>query len=239
MHLLVVGCVDSKLQSHVLKRLGYHHATLECHAATGSTVTRYGCLVLLSSRYVESRIHRVAREFGIASVLDGERLERNYGQRVLHFARTYGVTSVQTQSVACCIEHAQVASAYQVYIVGVVGIECAHHMCAVVDVDSEVHVESVDRRTCHRYGIGVAEVDKLDESVELVVGAERRVAQYISNVCRAQYIESATHTQRIERTFSQSEEVDPSLSVSLRACCLLRIDKQIVVGTHPYTERHV
>jgi hypothetical protein len=49
-HLLVVGCVDSKLQSHVLKRLGYHDATLECHAATGSTVTRYGSLVLLCSR---------------------------------------------------------------------------------------------------------------------------------------------------------------------------------------------
>ena len=112
-------------------------------------------------------------------------------------------------------------------------------MCAVVDIDSEVHVESVDRRTCHRYGIGVPTTICFHESVELVVGTEWRIAQYISNVCRAQYIESATHTQRIERSFSQSEEVDPSLSVSLRACCLLRIDKQIVVGTHPYVERHI
>ena len=112
-------------------------------------------------------------------------------------------------------------------------------MCAVVDIDSEVHVESVDGRTCHRYCIGVAEVDKLHESVQLIVGAERRVAQYVCNVARTQHVQSATHTQRIERTFSQSEEVDPSLSVSLRTCCLLRIDKQIVVGTHPYVERHV
>ena len=120
-----------------------------------------------------------------------------------------------------------------------VGIECAHHMSAVVDIDSEVHVESVDGRTCHGYSVRIAEVDKLHESVKLVVGAERRVAQYVCNVARTQHVQSATHTQRIERTFSQSEEVDPSLAVSLRACSLLRIDKQIVVGTHPYTERHV
>ena len=239
MHLLVVRSIDGKLQPHVLQRLGYHDATLECNAAAGSAVIGHGCLVLFCGGDVESRIHRVAREFGIAAVLDGKCLERNYGQRIFHLTRTYSIASVQTQSVAGSILHTQVASTNEVNIVGVVGIECAQHMRTVVDIDREVHVESVDWRTCHDHGIGVAEVDKLNESVELIVGAERRVAQYVCNVARTQYVQSATHTQCIERTFSQSEEVDPSLAVSLRACCLLRVDEQIVVGTHSYVERHV
>ena len=238
-HLLVVGCVDGKLQSHVLQRLGYHDTTLECNAAAGSAVIGHGCLVLFCGGDVESRIHRVAREFGIAAVLDGKCLERNYGQRVFHLTRTYSIASVQTQSVAGSILHTQVSSTNEVNIVGVVGIECAQHMRTVVDVDREVHVESVDWRTCHGNGIRVAEVDKLHESIELIVGGEWRVAQYICDVARTQHIESSTHTQRIERSLSQSEEVDPRLAISLRACRLLRVDEQIVVGTHSYVERHV
>ena len=182
MHLLVVGGVDDELQTHVLQRLRNLHTALKHYASARASVGRHGGFVLLCGCDVESWVHRVARELDITAILNVERLERNYRQRVFHLARSYGVASVERQTIVAGVEHSQIAAAHKVYIVRLVGVESAQSVCSVVDVYCEVHVESVDRRTLHTHSLRLAEVYKLHESVELVVGRQRRVAQYIRDV---------------------------------------------------------
>ena len=111
-------------------------------------------------------------------------------------------------------------------------------MRSFVDADGEVHVESVDGRTLHGGLLGSAEVDERDKSFEAVVRRERRVAQDVRDVRRAEHVQTTSHTQGVKPTVDGSEEVNVSLAVSLASCRLLRVDEKVVGSTHAQVESH-
>ena len=182
MNLLVVRGVDDKLQTHIVKRLREFHATLERHATSRSSVRCDRGLGAFRGGDVKARVHRIAEELNVASLIDVERLERDDGQRILHLAAAYRIASVKAQPVGSIVEHAQVAATDDVNVVRLVGVKCTEHVRSFVDADGEVHVESVDGRTLHGGLPGSAEVDKRDKSFEAVVRRERRVAQDVRDV---------------------------------------------------------
>ena len=175
MQLHVLWRIKGECQSHVRQRLGDDHATLEIYAATYAALIGNRGFHLLCSRDVERGVHDIARKLYVAAVLYGKRLEWNDGHRILHLSVAQGVFAQQPQRLCWVIGHAQRASAHQIHIVRLVGIQVGNDMCSLRDVDGHVHAEASHLRTAH-YGLGgVAEVSKLHQLVQLVVGSQRRV----------------------------------------------------------------
>ena len=85
-------------------------------------------------------------------------------------------------------------------------------MRTLVDANREVHRQATQRWTLHLHVIRIFEVDELHKSVELVVGGERRVAQYVCDVRRTEHVKTTTEAQGIKRTIGKTEEVDIRLA---------------------------
>ena len=111
-------------------------------------------------------------------------------------------------------------------------------MRSFVDAHAKVHLKSRERRTRDNRFMRSIEVHELHKSVELVVGSKRRVAQNISQVSGAEHTKIATHTQSLKRSVYHSPEIDVCLAVSLRTFVLLRVYKQVIVGTHTHFKIH-
>ena len=75
----VFGCVECELESHVLQCLCDDDARDELHASSHSVSSCHRGLCLFLGGDVELRVHYVAVELEIATVLYGEGLERNDG----------------------------------------------------------------------------------------------------------------------------------------------------------------
>ena len=147
--------------------------------------------------------------------MDREGLQRDDGQGIFHLTAADGVAAPHHNLVDGIVLQAQAASANNVYIVGVVGIEVAIHMGAIVDVDVEVHIEARERRTVDDILGRVLQINKLHKALQLVVGGEGRVFQVVSQVGCAQHVQSAAHRQVADRSLHQTIEIYKRLAVSL------------------------
>ena len=100
------------------------------------------------------------------------------------------------------------------------------------DVYAQIGFEA---RRCGTYndGLGrVAEIGKLHQLIQTVIGRQRGVEQHIGQVARAQQIQPATHLHLIQRTLHACEHIHISLTPGDGVGFLLRIDQQQVLGTH-------
>ena len=153
--------IECELQSHVVQRLGDNHAAFEVHAAPHSIGIRHSGLGLLRGRDVQRRIHRVARKLNIASILNGEGLQRDDGERVFHLTVIQRITPRQSEVICRIILHAQVSATHQVDIVRMVGIQVSHDMSTLGHGHGKIHAESVQWRTVHDGLCGIGKVGEL------------------------------------------------------------------------------
>ena len=166
--------------------------------------------------------------------------QRYHWQGVFHLTLAQGVASRELQTVGWVVRHAQIATANEVDIVGVVSIQCAHHMSLLIDTDTHVHAEAVDVGSFHGVdGCGVGEVGEADEIFQFAISGECRLAQHIGHIGITQHIKPATHLQGRERSLHHTEEVDICLAVEFRAWVLLGIDQQEVACAHPHVKHHL
>ena len=238
LHGHVRRCRDGEPQSHLLQRVADNHTAVEIDttALLARSDTRLGALC---GSDVEPRIHRVARELYVTAVLYGERLERNDRHRVFHLAVVQRVFSPDAEVVGWCVLQSQGALAHQIDIVRMVWLEIAYYSGGTVNVDGQVHVESHALRLPNHHLRGVGEVGEAHQFFHLVIGGERRVAQYVRHVGGAQHIHSSTQAQIVERAAQDTPQIDIRLAVSLAAPLLLRVDEQEVLCRQPYIEVYV
>ena len=118
-------------------------------------------------------------------------------------------------------------------------IEVGHDVCSLGHVDGHVHLESVQHGALDNDLCGVAEVGELDQFLQVVVGGQRRVAQYVAHVCRAQHFQSSAHGKVVDRSAHGGEDVDESLAVGDALGVLLGSDNLEVLCSHAHVERHV
>ena len=168
----VLGGIEGELQSHVVERPGNLDTTVEGHAAPYPAVVRHSSLGALGSGNVECGVHGFASELDIGAVLDGEGLQRNDRQRVLHLAIGQRIATPQSQVVSRAVLHAQGAATHEVDVVGVVGIEIGHDVGTLRHVDAHVHLETVQRRAFDDHLCRIGKVGELDQLVQMVVGSE-------------------------------------------------------------------
>ena len=131
--------------------------------------------------------------------------------------------------------HAQRSSAHEVDIVGVVGIEVGHDVCSLGHVDGHVHLESVQHGALDDDLCGVAEVGELDQFLQVVVGGQGRVAQYVAHVCRAQHFQSSAHGKVVDGSTHGGEDVDEGLAVGDALGVLLGSDDLEVASPRYHT----
>ena len=137
------------------------------------------------------------------------------------------------------ILHTQRAAAHQVDVVGVVGVEVGHDVRPLRHVEGHVHLESVQHRALDDDLCGVAEVGELDQLLQLVVGGQRRVAQHVAHVRRAQHFQPAAHGEVVDGSAHGGEDVDEGLAVGDALGILLGTDNLEVLCPHAHVERHV
>ena len=126
---------------------------------------------------------------------------------------------------------AQVATALQIDVVGLVGIQRTACMGTLVNADLHVDVQGIAFRALHYSHLrSVAEVGETHQLVHLVVGREGRVEQDIIQVSGAQYVEAATHLQLFEVSVETGEEIDEHTPVGHRLFLLTGIDELEVTG---------
>ena len=132
---------------------------------------------------VESGIHRIASEFHIAAVLDGEGLQRDDGQRVFHLTVGEGVTTCEVDAFVI-VSQAQVAATHQVDVVALFSIEVTEDTGSLRHADCQVGLDTSGGGTGDNDLGGIAEVCELYQLVETVVGRQWRIEQHIGHVCR-------------------------------------------------------
>ena len=165
MQLHIFGSIEGELQSHVLQSLGDDDATVEIDTTPYPIVARYGSFSTFGGSNVQRRIHQVARELNIRTILDGKRLQRNDGQRVFHLTIGEGITTRQTKVVGRTIGHAQRTTTHKVDEVGMVGIEVGHDMGSVRYFKGHIHRESSERRTRNNYLSSITKVLELHQVI--------------------------------------------------------------------------
>ena len=168
----ILWSIEGKLKAHVVQCLRNLHATVEVHTSSYTATARYRSLRTLSGRNVQCGIHGVSSEFNVRAVLNGKRLQRNDWQRVLHLAVRQGIASTQLEIISRRVLHAQGTTAHQVDVVRVVGVQIGHHMGTIRHVDGHIHLETIQWRTLDDNLCSVAEVGKLHQFVQLVVGCQ-------------------------------------------------------------------
>ena len=238
LHRHVLGRVERELQPHVAQGPGDLHTAVEHHAAVASSL-RHESLHPLRGGDVQSRVHDVAREFHIASLADGEGLQRYHGQLVFHVAAVDGVSSEELHSVEVRICHPQLSSSLDVHVVRLVRIEHTLDSGSLLHVHHQQHVESVHLRLRGLIHLGgVAEVGECHQFAQPVACVQRRVAQYVCHVGRTEHVERSPHVEFFEWSLHQGSEIDERLSVSHRLRRFLGTDYLIVVRLHLQVHRH-
>ena len=183
MHLHILGCLDDKLHSGLRELLGEAHATVEIYHLALRGAVGHGGFQALGGRDAERRRIRIARKLDVAAILHLEGAQGYDGQRILHLAVVEGIATGEPQVVDGVVGHQKVASAHQIYIVGVLGIERAEYVCLLVYADVKPHVEALDVGALHHIGRSVGEIGELHQLVELVVGYQIRLSEHVRHVC--------------------------------------------------------
>ena len=178
----VIGGIEGKLQSHVSKGLSHLHTTLEVDTAATGGLCTYEGFHLLSGSEVEAGIHDVAIKLNITSFLDGEGLEGDDGQLIFHLTLIECITTEELELVGGVIDHTQFTASFEIDVVGLSGIEGADDTCSLLDVHEQQHIETLDDGTFGSYADGIAEISEGDKLLQLVVGAEGGVFQYVCHV---------------------------------------------------------
>ena len=86
MQLHVLGSVQRKLQTHIVERLGNLDSAVEVDTSSYTVGVSNIGLDTLCGRDVQRGVHGVACKLHIASVLNGEGLQRDERQSIFHFA---------------------------------------------------------------------------------------------------------------------------------------------------------
>ena len=148
---------------------------------------------------------------------DGKSLERNDRQLIFHLTIIDGISPEELHTVKVVVCHAQFATALDIHIVRLVGIEETSDVSSLFDIHHQEHVETSHNWTSLLYHTSsVAEVGEGDKFAELVAGVERRVAQDICNVCRTKHIQCSSHIELFERSLDDGSEIDECLSIGKR-----------------------
>ena len=166
---IILRGLDDELQTHIVERLCNDDTTVEYYASACADIVSDGGFGTLGGGDVQPRVHRVARELHIAAVLDGEGLQRDDGQRVFHLTAGEGIAACEVETLIV-VFHAQVASAGQVGIVSLLGVEVADKMGTLRHGDGEVDIHTCGLGTSDDGLDGVGEVGELHQFVETVVG---------------------------------------------------------------------
>ena len=128
---------------------------------------------MLGGGDVQRGVHRGTGELDVAAVLNGERLQRNDRQRVFHLAVGQCVATCEAQVVGHVVDHAQRATAHQVDIVALVGIQISHHVSALRHINGHIHREAHEFGTFHNGLRRVGKVGEAHKAFQLVVGGQR------------------------------------------------------------------
>ena len=84
MQLHILRSIQCEHHAHILQGLGDDDTTVEIHTAPCPIASRHGRFGALGGCDIQGRIHRIARELNIRTILDYESLQWNDGQRVFH-----------------------------------------------------------------------------------------------------------------------------------------------------------
>ena len=86
LHLGVFGCIDEELYAHVAERLGELDAYVKDYHAADIVVAGDGCLGALGGGDIEDGVVDVAVEEDVVALGEGEGLEWDEGEGVLHLS---------------------------------------------------------------------------------------------------------------------------------------------------------
>ena len=112
-------------------------------------------------------------------------------------------------------------------------------MGALRHLEGHIHRESVEWRTLDDNLRGVAEVRKLNQIVQLIVGGQGRVAQHIAHIGSSKYLQTTTHIQVVQRTTHGGKHIDEGLSIGYALGILLGVDNLEITGSHPHVDHHL
>ena len=191
---------------------------------------------MLSGRDVQRGIHRIALKLHIAAVLDGEGLQRDDRQRIFHLASIQGIAPREVETLVIIL-HAEVTTAHEVDIVRLFNIEVADNVGTMIHGDGQIGIKSC------RYGLGddgldgIAEIGKLHQLVETVIGREGRVEEHVGHIRRTEHFETASHVELLKWSLHARQEIHVGLTEGDTLGFLLRIDQQEVCSPHTHIHR--
>ena len=137
---------------------------------------------------MQGGVHGFTLELDVTTLLYGERLERDDRQRVFHLSLIEHISACEAKIVDHIVTHAQFTPSYQINIIAVVSVEVAFDACALIHVQSQVHVESIQRRSAdYLLRSRVVEIHESHQFIKSVVSGKWRIAQHISHIGSPQY----------------------------------------------------
>ena len=113
-----------------------------------------------------------------------------------------------------------------------VGVEPTGDVCSVIHIDREVHIESVNGWWNISMMLLHIEIGECHQFLQSIVCGDRRVAQYVIEVCGRQYFQFATHLHLCQFAGQHTIEIDISLAISLRAARLLGVNDEHIISSH-------
>ena len=112
-------------------------------------------------------------------------------------------------------------------------------MRRLIYMHAQRHIETFQRRSLDHHLRGITEIRELHQFIQLIIGDQLRLFQYIGHIRRTQHTEAAKHIQPGDRPAHHTREIDKSLAISLRVTALLGIDDLEVLRPHTNIHGHV